>query len=268
MKRLLTISILILSLAPLACSKAGIAQDKKSITGTYVTDLSQKKVQHEVTLLLTAIDSTHGTYKIKGIGSEGKYEIKGDKMLLSEKVYRKEEYKLSMTGTLKDGDIYLETADALNPIKRLVKQSDSTDTSEPPRNPPPSIDNEAISEIRKKYETIYTKCGDSYYIRIGVGNYTVYTQLKDVSFSAQPRALTDTDQMNGVQWAGGVSVVSKFTRQSFAQGGGQHWGEWGHQLEPKKFTARNIKGQWQLDDAFSTIARTYTKPTCAEIPKD
>lgn len=117
------------------------------------------------------------------------------------------------------------------------------------------------------YGSIYAKCGDSYY-RIETGMPPTYRQFKEVTFQAAPRALSEADRLNGVEWTGKVNVSTRFVRSTFAQGGKQHWGDYGVPAEVAHFNARKVKGNWQLDDMFPSLRQMYRKPTCAEIPKD
>jgi hypothetical protein len=130
-----------------------------------------------------------------------------------------------------------------------------------------NLDDQAVNEIRKMYDSIYTKCGDSY-CRIEDGMPPFFTQFKEVTFQAAPRGLNEADRLNKVEWAGTVNVAARFVRESFAQGGRQHWREYGVPANVAHFNARKVKGNWQLDDMFSSLRRMYRRPTCAEIPKD
>jgi hypothetical protein len=268
--RFLQLTILLISILLVACSNSGSAQETKKVDvgGRYIVKEETPAFSKKVYLELKPTDNAHGTYRMNppSVGTE--YEIKDDKIILYDNL-RKPLY----TGSIKDGDVYLPLrwSDQQLGTFRFRKTDGIEESNQravaPTPPPPPSLDDQAADEIRNIYGSIYAKCGDSYY-RIETGMPPTYRQFKEVTFQAAPRALSEADRLNGVEWAGKVNVSSRFVRSTFAQAGRQRWGDYGVPAEVAHFSARKVKGNWQLDNMFPSLRRMYQKPTCAEIPKD
>jgi hypothetical protein len=89
---------------------------------------------------------------------------------------------------------------------------------------PPSLNDEAVSEVRELWEQHTAKCGDSYY---GLEElYGITHEYKDVSFVARRTGPnTDADRLNGILWNGDVRINVKLYRDR-ENGTWTEWRQW------------------------------------------
>lgn len=154
-----------------------------------------------------------------------------------------------------------ETSDSS--AKREIRAKETLE--KPPATTTASLDDQAANEIRNMFEKVYAKCGDSYYSKGDSSNpgFVRFTQLREVAFKPMPRQITETDNLNGVEWAGRVYVISRFHRGWM----GGRWYEYSSGGE-MQLNARKVRGNWELDTDFLFLNRGSSKPNCSEVPKD
>ena len=120
------------------------------------------------------------------------------------------------------------------------------------------LNDQAIREARAVWETVYSKCGDSYFtLAEGVH----MTQYKDVTFQAEPQELREVDRLNGYEWIGKVHIDCRLRREAYRN----HWGDWG-QSGRASTNVQKKKGKWTVDNIFIIYDRRNTKPDCSKIP--
>jgi hypothetical protein len=125
-----------------------------------------------------------------------------------------------------------------------------------------AIDVEAQQEAEKYWGSLLTKCAGTIY---GKDNRQAVDQIyefRDISIRIKPRALSDADRMNGLEWSGDANFDSKTSRVLT----GDKWGPWRDGsilLNSQKM--EKVNGQWKFGVTVDARAplRTFD---CSELP--
>jgi hypothetical protein len=125
-----------------------------------------------------------------------------------------------------------------------------------------AIDVEAQQEAEKYWRSLLTKCGGTIY---GKDNRQAVNQIyefRDISIQTKPRALSDADTMNGIEWSGDAYFDSKTLRVLT----GEKWGPWRDgsiYLNSEKM--EKVHAQWKFGVAVDArpALRTFD---CSELP--
>lgn len=128
---------------------------------------------------------------------------------------------------------------------------------------------EAEAFVRKAFEKIYTKCGDSYF-----GNTLGLREYKGVEFTVKKIDLSDADRLNGIEWKGIVSISFKLTRSYNTLT--RKWDDWGSSENPflsgfaalpGPFQIERRKGKWGgVNLSLPSVPSSQKKATCDDIP--
>ena len=158
--------------------------------------------------------------------------------------------------------------------------------------PQTALDAEALAEYTKRFDNIFTKCGDSYYTKYketyrskpGATDPSDYKivkiiKLKDVSFDVNASTLNAADKLNELEWKGYAnSTYVAFQTYIENVAGGSKWDEW----KPKgisgspglALTGEKKKSVWTFEDFNSENNNSsyyrlvvYMKISCSEIPQ-
>lgn len=113
--------------------------------------------------------------------------------------------------------------------------------------PPPhlrglSLTKQAEMYVRNWWDEHFTPCR---------GGYVTYDfrllHLRDITFSASPRRLTEADRLNGIEWSGSASAVAAFVRQSPGTGTWLDWTRSGGGMGGSyTFSAERRNGRWKF----------------------
>lgn len=120
------------------------------------------------------------------------------------------------------------------------------------------------------WQTIFAKCGDSYYFRFDDGD---LMQLKDVSFDIVPESLSRADQANGVWWRGYAlagSVLEKHWSRPQAHNSdvaSKGWDKWadGYNIGLIKREMRPFVGRCLLRPRLRPQARVFCVKWSARV---
>lgn len=133
---------------------------------------------------------------------------------------------------------------------------------------------EAQKEAEKFWATQVTKCGESYYRKEVLpkkGDYVLLYEMKEPAVLAEPRKLSDADNLNGIEWEG-RTVFSPKSSRVWAQDPGT-WYEWkkGMGNVPElSYPMKKMNGQWSVDTKRHwTREETskYVPVDCSQIPR-
>src|ERR1044072_2311146 len=155
---------------------------------------------------------------------------------------------------------------------------------------------DALKEYQKIFESIFTHCGDSYYVEhtyiyrtIGKKNSGIndivfdenkveIVRLKEVVFKAFSTPLSDADKLNGFQWRG-TARISYPAQQMYEKDTG--WSVWTDPTLSLLLDYFELKGEkkkrlpWQIpktfdyekDNEYFFQSEKFRKVTCSSIPQ-
>lgn len=83
---------------------------------------------------------------------------------------------------------------------------------------------EAQTAARRLWDSVLTKCGQSYFTQVDVLGNSYLREFSEVIFRVMPDALSEADRKNGVKWAGRAFLRASTYRQFDRKSG--TWGAW------------------------------------------
>jgi len=158
-----------------------------------------------------------------------------------------------------------------------------------------NLDSNARDEYQKIFESIFTRCGDSYYAErtyvyrtIGKKNPGIndavfntntveIVRLTGVSFAVFSVPLNEADRRNGFQWRGTARISSGANSAQQMYDKNKGWSEWKSAFL-SYYELRGVKKKdlpWQFpktfdyenDGEYSFKSEKFRKLTCLSIPK-
>jgi len=141
------------------------------------------------------------------------------------------------------------------------------------------IEKEARQAAQTELDKHWTKTADGYVTARDIGSsfapFRYVRQAKDISIdSISPDEVTDTDKLNGIEWAGEATFKSTPVREAGESGpvldgmANQtimrprgRWSQW-LDYQPESIRLQKVKGQWQIQN--DTWLLRGTKPTPAD----
>lgn len=134
-----------------------------------------------------------------------------------------------------------------------------------------SLTSEANQEAEKYWNSVMSKCGDSYYGIRKEGNFSEGTlyQFKEPQITFKEQKVSDAERLNGLEYAGTTTVTYKAFRTNWR-------GQWSDWRQPWTFggvsadlneDVRKQSGKWFIGNNPEQPPQRWQKIDCSEVPQ-
>jgi hypothetical protein len=139
-----------------------------------------------------------------------------------------------------------------------------------------SPDQEARQFLQQSFDAMFSKCGDSYFTKwypMGFkGESYIVVQLKDLTMTFTPEALTAIDTRQDITWKGKALLRSTGRRSYPVDASTKNsWGEWlKHRTSDPVLLIQKQRGEWKLriPTQFGPYGLTaFERIDCDKVPQ-